>query len=97
MKINVRHFESKIRLIVYPALWSALADDLAGAIQKSMGSTSASAYATILAKGVNLYFLSASSEANTIAQAPSLILLELAAVTEPFFANTGFKSGIFSF
>lgn len=97
MEIYICHFETKYRKYFYPALVNALADDLAGAMQKSIGSTSASAYETILANGVNLYLLTASYDARMIAHAPSLILLELAAVTDPFLAKTGLRSGIFSF
>lgn len=98
MEINICHFKSKFYIYFkYPALVNALADDLAGAIQKSIGSTSASAYETILANGVKLNLLTASYDASIIAHAPSLILLEFAAVTEPFLAKTGLRSGIFSF
>jgi len=62
---------------------------LAGAIQKSTGATSASVYPTILAKGFQLFFLTAFSLANTKEQPASLILEAFPAVIVPLFlANT---------
>lgn len=43
MKVNLGHFHPELFQIINPALYSALAAALDGAIQKSIGSTSASA------------------------------------------------------
>src|SRR5690606_10351961 len=46
--------------------------------------------------GVNPRALASADEARTSADAPSLMELEFAAVTEPSLANAGFRFGIFS-
>ena len=45
----------------------------------------------IFAIGLRLYLFIISSDANSTAAAPSLKLLALAAVIEPFLSNTGFN------
>lgn len=67
---------------------------------KSIGSFSASAYPIISAIGFKLYYFTAYSEANKIAQLPSLILLALAPVIVPYLflsGNTGLNFDILSF
>lgn len=79
------------------ALYKAIEHAFDGAMQKSIGSTSASAQDTIRANGVKLKFFTACSEAKIKAHPPSLILEALPAVIVPVFENTGFNVGILSF
>lgn len=58
-------------------------------MEKSTGSISASAYATILANGLIFKALSLSPDISTTAQAPSLILEALAAVIVPVLEKAG--------
>jgi len=80
-----------------PALSKAILEDLAGAIQKSIGSTSASAELKILARGVAPVSFNFYSLIKIIEQAPSLILEELAAVMVPVLLKAGLNLTIFSF
>lgn len=70
------------------AFYNAFSPDKEGAIQKSTGSTSASPYPAILAKGFNPSCFIFYSLIIIIAQAPSFILEAFAAVITPSFLNT---------
>ena len=72
-----------------PALSSTLLTARVGAIPKSTGYTAPSVQSRIRAIGFNPRLLAACSDIKSNAQAPSLILLELAVVIVPFFANKG--------
>ena len=69
---------------------------LAGAVVNHSGSCAASAKDRISAIGFRPYFCTASSLARIKAEAPSLMVDELAAVAVPSLLNAGRRAGILS-
>ena len=67
-----------------------------GAVVNHSGCCATPAWATMRARGFHPFARAVSAVVTTRAAAPSLILVEFAAVTEPSFLNAGLSVGIFS-